>query len=208
MSFLISIFLVYSQCPIVTYNAPANCLMASSPTVKLDSAFSTFMDAICSAASSCSVKLYITSSYRYPGQTLSSTVVPPAKNSCHNVGHAIDFNVQYNGNSLCNKACLSSSSLPAPVQCFLNQIRSNSQLRYGGDFSTKDPVHIDDGLNVNQPNQYQQLLNQISTNCRSNGGSGTNAPVTQRPTKGNHWWGWRRSTDNTIWTTNNVQSRC
>ncbi|CAF1128112.1 unnamed protein product, partial [Didymodactylos carnosus] len=147
------------------------------------------MNSICSAATACSVKLYITNSYRYPGQVLSGQVVAAAGNSNHKIGHAIDINVQYNGNSICNSKCLAAtSSLPSSVQCFISKIRSTSGLRYGGDITPIDVVHIDDNFNNNSPAQYQQLYTQIATNC-GNGSAPTTTraaitakpPVTQRP---------------------------
>jgi hypothetical protein len=42
------------------------------------------------------------------------------------------------------------SSLPQPVQDFVSGIRNDTGLRWSGDLSTPDPVHIDDHLNANQ----------------------------------------------------------
>jgi hypothetical protein len=36
----------------------------------------------------------------------------------------------------------------------LLQIRGDPVLRWGGDFSVRDVVHIDDGLNIHNPSQW------------------------------------------------------
>ena len=38
--------------------------------------------------------------------------------------------------------------VPDPVKTFLKSIIDDKDLRWGGDFGTPDPVHIDDGLNI------------------------------------------------------------
>ena len=37
-------------------------------------------------------------------------------------------------------------------------IRDDSELRWGGDFSPEDPVHIDDGLNVRDRDRWDKKL--------------------------------------------------
>jgi hypothetical protein len=53
----------------------------------------------------------------------------------------------------CNSTCLG-GTLPAGVQPFIAAVQADAGLRWGGDFSTKDLVHIDDGLNVNDAPGY------------------------------------------------------
>ena len=70
--------------------------------------------------------------------------------SNHMAGHAIDMNVQSEG-VLYNSSKLKKSNLanlPAPVKSFIEAIRDDTTLRWGGDFATEDPVHIDDHLNA------------------------------------------------------------
>jgi D-alanyl-D-alanine carboxypeptidase len=66
-------------------------------------------------------------------------------------GHAIDMNVMHGPtkSQLCNSACLG-GTLPAAVQPFIDAVRADAGLRWGGDFTSKDPVHIDDHLNEDQ----------------------------------------------------------
>ncbi|CAF3982053.1 unnamed protein product [Rotaria sp. Silwood1] len=121
------------------------------------------MDIICATAASCNVKLYITSSYRRPGSIVLGAIVPPADMSNHKIGHAIDMNVVYGeSDTLCNGKCLGGKQ-PTDVKCFIDKIKSE-ELRWGGDFSTKDPVHIDDGYNRNKDN-YKEVYAKIQEEC-------------------------------------------
>jgi hypothetical protein len=61
--------------------------------------------------------------------------VPPASKSC-----------QFEG-SLYNSKKLRPSNLdqlPEEISDFINAIRKDNELRWGGDFNTEEPVHIDD----------------------------------------------------------------
>lgn len=92
------------------------------------------------------LKLFVTSSARLAGAKLGGAVVPPASRSNHLVGHAIDMNIQM-GATLFNSDKLGNfGSLPSQIKTFLQAIRDDAVLRWGGDFN--DPVHIDDGLNL------------------------------------------------------------
>ncbi|CAF2749585.1 unnamed protein product [Rotaria sp. Silwood2] len=121
------------------------------------------MDTICTVAARCNVKLYITSSYRRPDSTILDAIVPPADMSNHKIGHAIDMNVVYGESyTLCNSKCLGGEQ-PTDVKCFIDEIKSEG-LRWGGDFSTTDPVHIDDEYNRNMDN-YKELYAKIQEEC-------------------------------------------
>jgi hypothetical protein len=69
--------------------------------------------------------------------------------SNHLAGHAIDMNVKYGEakDKWCNSTCLG-GVLPDGVSGFIKAIQDDAGLRWGGDFSDKDPVHIDDNLNA------------------------------------------------------------
>ena len=45
------------------------------------------------------------------------------------------------------------------VQNFINEIRKNKKLRWGGDFNREDPIHIDTPINKNKKkwSNYMQL---------------------------------------------------
>ncbi|GAB4253990.1 MAG: hypothetical protein Kow0079_09970 [Vicingaceae bacterium] len=94
------------------------------------------------------VKVWVTSSFRETSK-VNGAIVTPAKFSNHMVGHAIDFNLKYGADftKLCNSSCLSKNPLSQPVKGFIEAVRKHPKLRWGGDFSAKDVVHIDDHYN-------------------------------------------------------------
>ena len=90
----------------------------------------------------------------------------PAKRSNHFVGHAIDMNVVDKNGKWCNSQCLRYSLNQHPdVQCFIDKIRRDRDLRWGGDFSKPDVVHIDDSINWLKPSVYDQLYNTLQKHC-------------------------------------------
>ncbi len=127
------------------------------------------MDLICSAATACSIRLYITQSFRLSNSGLQNVVYDPAPHSNHLVGYAIDMNTVSANGYLCNYACLGQTTkLPSDVTCFLGKIRASPPLRYGGDFTTqkKDWVHIDAGpFYQTNPTGYMALYNEIRQEC-------------------------------------------
>lgn len=100
-------------------------------------------------ASDCGVEIYVTSSTRQPGRTVRNAIVKPASRSNHLVGHAIDMNLQ-SKNGFFNSQKLKKSNfsrLPKEIRDFIGLVRTDPELRWGGDFNNEDPVHIDDSLN-------------------------------------------------------------
>ena len=53
------------------------------------------------------------------------------------------------------------SELPNNVQGFINDIRKNKDLRWGGDFKREDPVHIDNPINLKSKKSWMEF----SKNC-------------------------------------------
>ncbi len=91
---------------------------------------------------------YVTSSLRALDHQLQGAVVKPASNSCHHIGHAIDMNIIHQG-SFYNSKKLKRANfghLPEAVRRFLGMVRKDPEIRWGGDFTPEDPVHIDDNL--------------------------------------------------------------
>ena len=158
-----SLAVSHGLCPIDTY-ASSSCLAVGGAQLKIHGSFRSSMNIICGVASRCNVKLHITSSFRKPGSVVLGAIVPPATLSNHNVGHAIDMNVVYGKNrNLCNSNCLRVKLQPPEVKCFINGVKAQG-LRWGGDFSTIDTVHIDDGYNMNTTN-YRALYKNIQKEC-------------------------------------------
>ena len=109
------------------------------------------------------VKIFITQSLRNPSDTLTNTVVTPSKKSNHYVGHAIDMNIKLDSGEFCNGSCMERGDYEE-VNNFLNLIRGDETLRWGGDFSDVDPVHSDDGLNIRKPQEWLRIFTKISYN--------------------------------------------
>ena len=86
--------------------------------------------------------------------------MPPAKRSNHLVGHAIDMNIfMGNRNPWFNSKKLKRSNLrnlPLEVRTFIDMIRDDDVLRWGGDFVKEDPVHIDDNLYGRAPDVWMK----------------------------------------------------
>jgi hypothetical protein len=107
--------------------------------------------------------LVVNSSYRFPGTSIGDAVVVPVTKSNHNVGYALDINIKYNHRKYINKHLSREyyKELPSNIKDFLNDIRNDSNLRWGGDFKTEDPVHIDVPLNIIN----NRLWDAYSKNC-------------------------------------------
>jgi Domain of unknown function (DUF4157)/D-alanyl-D-alanine carboxypeptidase len=134
-----------STCALTTYTG-SNFV---GDAVTADVEFVDSLGTINQHAADNSVNVYVTDSFRASTDVVTGAIVTPATNSNHKAGHAIDMNVQSNG-TLYNSTKLKQSELtnqPQPVQDFIQAIRDDTELRWGGDFSTEDPVHIDDDLN-------------------------------------------------------------
>lgn len=118
--------------------------------VVADVEFVATLDSINKHAADNDVNLLITDSFRPHGKKVTGAIVTPATRSNHLAGHAIDMNVMYGPGKkkLCNSGCLGGSHPPAPVKAFIDAIKADGGLRWGGDFADTDPVHIDDGLNA------------------------------------------------------------
>ena len=133
---------VYKASNIVGYN--------NKPVI-VDYYFINCMNRLNSYAKQNHLTLFVTSSFRKANQKVNGAIVPPAKRSNHLAGHAIDMNIQSRGKWYDSKLMRrgNSKNLPSNIQNFFNDIRKDKTLRWGGDFSRQDPVHIDDYLNKN-----------------------------------------------------------
>jgi peptidoglycan hydrolase-like protein with peptidoglycan-binding domain len=91
------------------------------------------------------VFIHVTSSFR-TSSNVAGAIVKPATRSKHRTGHAIDTNVVYdNKKQFANSKVLARyPELPEPVRHFIKSIIDDPGLRWGGTFSDRDSVHIDD----------------------------------------------------------------
>ncbi len=114
------------------------------------------LDRIAGFAEECKLKVHVTSSLRDPDGGISNAIVTPAKGSNHFVGHAIDMNLQLDSGEFFNSSKLQKlADQPKEVRDFIQKVQDDPELRWGGDFRTPDVVHIDDGLNLRQPDVWK-----------------------------------------------------
>jgi Bacterial SH3 domain/D-alanyl-D-alanine carboxypeptidase len=144
--------------------APYHNVRFVGDEILADADFLPSLDRVNDLAAACGVEIHVTSSFREPDRSPSGAIVPPAKRSNHFVGHAIDMNVKspsgfFNSEKL-RPAKL--SALPAEVREFIQKVRDDPVLRWGGDFNPEDPVHIDDGLNKTDPARWQSKFDSLT----------------------------------------------
>lgn len=114
---------------------------------RADKQFVPMLKKINAYAEEANVNVYITSSFRTT-TNVQGAIVKPATKSNHLAGHAIDMNLIYGNNQWANSKVLNKyPNVPEPVKRFLKLVIDDPNLRWGGKFNTKDPVHIDDWLN-------------------------------------------------------------
>lgn len=106
------------------------------------------------------VHLLITASFRPPDKKLTDAIVPPAVKSNHLAGHALDFNIVYGGKVFESEDMSRKKfpHLPDAVKNFINDIQKDAGMRWGGDFETQDPVHLDDAVNIHNPDRWEQYF--------------------------------------------------
>jgi len=124
--------------------------------LRADRDFFGALDRLAALAKRSGVRIHVTSSARDPHKAVSGAIVRPAKRSNHMIGHAIDMNLE-SDSGFFNSRALRKRALPeAPpeIREFIEAVRADAGLRWGGDFSSEDPVHIDDGLNVDHPDVW------------------------------------------------------
>ncbi len=144
-----------------------------------DTEFKDALDRLNQYAVKNKVKVHVTSSFR-TSTNVKGAIVKPAKMSNHLVGHAIDMNLIFNGNETANSQYLNRAHEdiwdPA-VKGFINDIEQDKGLKWGGDFNTQDPVHIDDRLNVNNPKKWKERykLTQAAWKSKPYNGNGNDS---------------------------------
>ncbi|MBC8756596.1 peptidoglycan-binding protein [Kordia sp. YSTF-M3] len=119
----------------------------SGKPCRADIQFVPALEKINKYAEQADVIIHVTSSFRTT-TNVQGAIVKPATFSNHLAGHGIDMNVRYGNGKFANSKVLAKyPNVPAPVKQFLSSIINDPELRWGGLFNTKDPVHIDDHLN-------------------------------------------------------------
>jgi len=151
--------LAKQMCALVNYKGPA---FTGQHSGTFDSAFLPSIQLVNDLAAKNKVQIMISgpnaSTFRPEGIVVVGAVVKPAARSNHKIGHAIDFNLIAEGKQY-NSGLLNPSNRAnwgAPIRNFINDVKA-AGLRWGGDFSPTDPIHIDDGQN-GRPLEYDQRL--------------------------------------------------
>jgi len=128
--------------------------------VKIDRDFVSSLDRVGQYAKQSDVKIWVTSSTRNINTQVRGAIVPPASKSCHHIGHAIDMNVMHAGKLYNSKKLKRDNltNLPSSINDFINRVRGDGVLRWGGDFNTEDPVHIDDNFYRREKVMYMAKL--------------------------------------------------
>ncbi len=117
--------------------------------LRADLDFFPCLDRLNDFAKQCDVELFVTSSTRDPGRPVRGAIVPPASRSNHLIGHAVDVNLK-STSGFFNSTALKRDNLPnlpAEIRAFIEFVRNDGEMRWGGDFRNEDPVHIDDHFN-------------------------------------------------------------
>jgi hypothetical protein len=102
------------------------------------------------------ITVHIISSYRADAN-VQGAIVKPATQSNHMVGHAIDCNLMHQG-KLYNSTLMQTDT--GIIRQFINELKAQG-IRWGGDFGKPDPVHFDDGLNINNMTAWMTKYNEI-----------------------------------------------
>lgn len=139
---------------IITWTGPRfSCKKGQE--IRIDEDFVQVINRVTGYAENRDVRVYVTQSLREPNKEVSGAVVKPAVMSNHLVGHGIDFNVIATDGTWCNSGALGRMNhLPDEVRGFIQDIRDDPSIRWGGDFRTPDVIHFDDMLNKRMPNEW------------------------------------------------------
>jgi hypothetical protein len=136
-----------------------NPLLSGSDCM-IEDGFIPIMDLFCSLLEQNNCKAYIVSSFRQT-TIVPGAIVTPSEMSNHLVGHAIDVNLIDSTGKFWNSISLKPGTLSGDVANLIKAIEA-SDIRWGGEFQACDDVHFDDGLNLRNPNLWQDLYQQIN----------------------------------------------
>ena len=103
------------------------------------------------------ITVHINSSFRTDAN-VQGAIVKPATHSNHMIGHAIDCNLMHHGKFHNLKLMQSDTGI---LRQFINEPKTHG-IRWGGDFGKPDPVHFDDGLNINVMTAWLAKFNEIN----------------------------------------------
>ena len=147
-----------ANAPVVDiFEYPANETIRGAP-LRIDRDFEPAIEGIRGLARPAGIVVWITSSLREPYKPVNNAIVTPVQFSNHHVGHGIDMNLIHDNQWFRSTELGRFDSLPQPVRDFLEAVQTQLKLRWGGKFSMPDPVHIDDGMNLNDRARFDAKL--------------------------------------------------
>lgn len=148
-----------SKYKLVEYKA-SNIKGYNGHKIMVEQGFVPKLDTINALAIKHALIVWVTNSCRIGDVKLKGTIVTPAKMSNHKIGRAIDMNLQCTK----TKEWFNTAKMRDGVgkdNVFLLEVDLDSALRWGGKFSVKDEVHIDDGTNIINSKLYTEIYNSI-----------------------------------------------
>ncbi len=117
------------------------------------------LGAINQAAADASLRFQVNQTLRLAGRPVGGAVVTPATNSQHLIGNAVDFNILQDGKPI-HSSKMKWDELPQAAKDFITDVKA-ANLRWGGDWKTRDPIHFDAYLTPNGPDfKILYFLNQ------------------------------------------------
>lgn|SRR5690606_4696822 len=119
----------------------------------IDSDFEIYLDAMNDVLKDFDMEFIVTSSFRR-STNVKGAIVPPAKRSNHMVGHAIDGNIRCKRTGKNYNSKKMGDGIDVDDLCCA-AIERETGLTWGQMFSTPDPVHFDDRLNIENPKLWQ-----------------------------------------------------
>jgi len=122
----------------------------------VDEDFIVSLEAMNEIAKAHEIMVIVISSFRVDAN-VKGAIVTPATHSNHMIGHAIDCNLQHDGQYYNSTKMQSDTGI---VHDFIQACKRQG-LRWGGDFGKPDPVHFDDGLNVKNITLWNEKYNAI-----------------------------------------------
>lgn len=115
--------------------------------------------AINKAAADAVVLFQVNQTLRVAGAPVGGAVVTPATNSQHLIGNAIDFNILDGGKPI-HSSKMQWADLPQDAKDFITAVKA-ADLRWGGDWEKRDPIHFDAFLDPDGPDfKILYFLNQ------------------------------------------------
>ena len=128
----------------------------SNKDILLDDGFLLDVQNLIEYAALLGVSFYFVSGFR-KDTNVQGAIVPPAQKSNHLIGCAFDADIIHHGKFYNSEAL--SGVLPEEIKKVIAMWKGMGN-RWGGDFSKKDVVHFDNGLNIKLPDLWRQKYNQ------------------------------------------------